>query len=262
MREKMIVGNWKMYTTASIALELAEQISEGLGNIHGLSVVICPPFPYLSMVAQSLQNSHIALGAQNLFPEKEGAITGEVSPTMLLDIGCNYVILGHSERRQLLDESDSFINQKVKFALAAGLEVILCLGETLDQRKAKQTKAVLDRQMSQGLADLSPDHLSNLIVAYEPLWAIGSSGHHATAQQAQDDHVLIRSRFSQLFGEESSKTLRILYGGNVKSNNATALLRQPDVDGALIGGASLDAAEFLAIVRAGVIESQAETERI
>ncbi len=261
MRQKVIVGNWKMYTTANSARELAEQISEGLANIHGLSVVICPPFPYLSMVAKSLRNSRIALGAQNLFPEMEGAITGEVSPTMLLDIGCNYVILGHSERRQLLGESDSFINEKVKFALAAGLEVILCIGETIDQRQAKQTKAVLDQQLSQGLSDLSPDHLSNLIVAYEPLWAIGSSGHQATPQQAQDDHVLIRSCFSQLFGDASSKTLRILYGGNVKPVNATALLRQADVDGVLIGAASLEATEFLAIARAGIVESLAEARQ-
>ncbi len=261
MRKKMIVGNWKMFTTAISSRQLAKQIVDGLDNEQGVSVVICPPFPYLSIVAESLQGGQVALGAQNLFPEKEGAFTGEVSPMMLLDIGCKYVILGHSERRKRLGETDSFINQKVKVALAAGLEVILCLGETLEQRRAKHTEAVLDQQLSQGLIDLSADHLSNLIVAYEPLWAIGSSGHHATAQQAQDDHVLIRRRFGQLFGETSSKTLRILYGGNVKPDNATALLRQPDVDGALIGGASLDAVEFLAIARAGIVEFQSEVKR-
>lgn len=255
MRHKMIVGNWKMYTTAITAQKLAVQVSTGLSGEQSLSVVICPPFPYLAIVGESLEGSQIALGAQNLFPENEGAFTGEVSPTMLLDIGCSYVILGHSERRQLLGETDAFINQKVKVALAAGMEVILCIGETLDQRQTKQTETVLDLQLNQGLTELSEDHLSNLIVAYEPLWAIGSSGHHATAQQAQDDLNLIRRRFGQLFGEASSKTLRILYGGNVKSDNVTALLRQPDVDGVLVGGASLDATEFLAIARAGIVES-------
>ena len=196
--------------------------------------------------------------AQNLYPEKEGAFTGEVSPTMLLDLGCKYVILGHSERRHILGESDTFINQKVRVALAAGLDVIFCVGETLDQREADQTEAVLDRQLIQGLAGVSADTLTRLTIAYEPVWAIGSPGHGATPQQAQEAHAVIRRRFGQMFEEKSAQTLAIQYGGSVKPENAAALLGRPGVDGALIGGASLNADQFLAIVRAGISESQRE----
>jgi len=173
---------------------------------------------------------------------------------MLLDIGCKYVILGHSERRHTLGESDTFINHKVRVALAAGLDVILCVGETLDQREADQTKAVLDRQLGEGLAGLSANTLTRLTIAYEPVWAIGSLGHHATPQQAQEAHAVIRRRFGQMFDERSAQTLAIQYGGSVKPENAAALLGRPGVDGALIGSASLDAEQFLAIVRAGTSE--------
>ena len=175
---------------------------------------------------------------------------------MLLDLGCKYVILGHSERRHKLGESDTFINQKVRVALAAGLDVILCVGETLDERKADQTQAVLDRQLIQGLAGLSAGTLIRLSIAYEPLWAIGKPGHHATPQQAQQAHAVIRRRFGQMFDEKSAQTLTIQYGGSVKPENAAGLLSQPGVDGALIGGASLIADQFLAIVRAGISEPQ------
>ena len=180
MRQKFVVGNWKMHTTTAEARQLARAVVDGVGIEDRVSVAICPPFPYLALVGEILKGSRVALGAQNLYPEKEGAFTGEVSPTMLLDLGCKYVILGHSERRHKLGESDAFINQKVRVALAAGLDVILCVGETLDQREADQTEAVLDRQLSQGLAGLSADTLTRLTIAYEPVWAIGSSGHHAT----------------------------------------------------------------------------------
>jgi triosephosphate isomerase (TIM) len=261
MHQKFIVGNWKMYTTAAEARQLATAIVDGLDMEDRVSVAVCPPFPYLALVGEIVKGSPVALGAQNLYPEKEGAFTGEVSPTMLLDLGCKYVILGHSERRHKLGESDAFINQKVRVALAAGLDVILCVGETLDQRAANQTEAVLDRQISQGLAGLSADSLIGLSFAYEPVWAIGNLAHHATPQQAQDAHAGIRRRFGQMFGEKIAQTLVIQYGGSVKPENAAALLGPPDVDGALIGGASLHADQFLSIVRAGISVSQTEKKQ-
>jgi triosephosphate isomerase len=251
VRPKFIAGNWKMHTTSLVARELARRVVDGLGDEPGVRVAICPPFPYLAVVAETLRGSRVALGAQNLYPEKEGAFTGEVSPTMLLDVGCRNVILGHSERRQKLGETDRFINQKVKIALEVGLDVILCVGETLEQRHANQTEAILSRQLTQGLANLEADSLSHLSVAYEPIWAIGHSGHHATPQQAHDSHAQLRDHFGQLFGQESARALCILYGGSVNPDDASSLLIQPGVDGALVGGASLDAEQFLAIVRAG-----------
>ena len=259
MHQKFVVGNWKMHTTASEARQLTKVIVDGMGimsNQDRVSVAVCPPFPYLALVGEILKGSRVALGAQNLYPEKEGAFTGEVSPTMLLDLGCKYVILGHSERRHILGESDAFINQKVRVALAAGLAVILCVGETLDQRKAHQTETVLDRQLVQGLVDVPADTLTRVTIAYEPIWAIGSSGHEATPQQAQDAHSFIRRRFGQMFDEKSAQTLAIQYGGSVKPENAAAMLSPDGVDGALIGGASLNADQFLAIVRAGISEPQ------
>jgi triosephosphate isomerase len=257
-RQKFIVGNWKMHTVSSDARRLAEAIVEGMDDVSvegSPSVAVCPPFPYLALVGEILKGSRVALGAQNIYPEKEGAFTGEVSPTMLLDLGCKYVILGHSERRHILGESDAFINQKVRVALTAGLSVILCVGETRDQYQTDQTEAVLDRQLIQGLAGVSADTLTRLTIAYEPVWAIGGLGHHATPQQAQDAHALIRRRFGQIFDEESAQMLVILYGGNVKPDNAAPLLSRDGVDGALIGGDSLEDDQFMAIVRAGIIHA-------
>jgi triosephosphate isomerase len=250
MRPKFIAGNWKMHTTLAEATRLAKVVVEGVGQEDRVCVAICPPFPYLAVVGDILKGSRVALGAQNLYPEKEGAFTGQVSPKMLIDLGCKYVILGHSERRQKLGESDAFVNQKVKVALSAGLSVILCVGETLEQREANQIQKVLDREITQGLADVMPDTLLRLTIAYEPLWAIGVKGHHATPQQAQQSHDIIRSRFGQMFGEQSAQSLVIQYGGSMKPDNAAELLRQPGVDGGLIGGASLIADQFLAIVEA------------
>ena len=260
MRQKFVVGNWKMHTTTADARRLAKGIVDGLGIEDGVSVAVCPPFPYLALVGEILKGSHVALGAQNLFPEKEGAFTGEVSPTMLLDLGCKYVILGHSERRHKLGESDAFINQKVRVALAAGLDVIFCIGETLEQRQAEQTEAVLNRQLAQGLAGVSADALPRLSIAYEPVWAIGNPGHDATPQQAQDAHAVIRRHFGRMFDEKSAQALVIQYGGSVKPENAAALLGRPGVDGGLIGGASLNADQFLAIVRAGNGATQIEPQ--
>jgi triosephosphate isomerase len=256
MHQKFVAGNWKMHTTATEAKRLAKAIVDGVGGEDRISIAVCPPFPYLALVGDILKGSRIALGAQNLYPEKEGAFTGEVSPTMLLDLGCKYVILGHSERRHKLGETDTFVNQKVRYALAVGLNVVFCVGEILDQRNANETETVLDRQLSQGLASIPADSLTRLSIAYEPVWAIGNLAHHATPQQAQEAHAGIRSRFGQMFGEKSAQTLTIQYGGSVKPDNAAALLGRSGVNGALIGGASLHADEFLAIVRAGISAKQ------
>ena len=258
LRKKFIIGNWKMHTTTAEAGRLAKAVVDGVGTEKHVVIAVCPPFIYLALVGEILKGSQVLLGAQNLYPEKEGAFTGEISPTMLLDVGCKYVILGHSERRHKLGETDGFINQKVLMALAASLNVILCVGETLDQRKTGQTETVLDQQLVQGLAGLSADALPRLIVAYEPVWAIGSTGHHATPQQVQDAHAVIRRRFGQMFGEKAAQALPIQYGGSVKPENAAALLSRQGVDGALLGGASLIADQFIAIVQAGISESQTE----
>jgi len=257
MRQKFIIGNWKMYTNAAEAEQLAKAVADGVGMEDRVCVAVCPPFPYLALVASNLKGSSVALGAQNLYPEKEGAFTGEVSPTMLLDLGCKFVILGHSERRHKLGESNAFINQKVHVALEAGLNVILCVGETLEQRDGNQTAKVLEQQIILGLAGLSAEFLPRLSIAYEPVWAIGNTGRHATPEQAEAEHVLIRKRLAQMFGKPA-QTVVIQYGGSVKPENAAALLRQPNVDGALIGGASLKADQFLAIVEVAIKQTQSE----
>jgi triosephosphate isomerase len=248
-RKKFVAGNWKMFTNATTAPQLAAAVVQGLGKEVRVTVAVCPPFPYLRQVADVVRGSPVALGAQNVYPEKEGAFTGEVSPTMLLDMGCRYVLVGHSERRHLLGEDNSFINRKVRSALAAGLCVIFCVGETLPEREANQTEAVLDLQMFGGLKDVTAEALANLAVAYEPVWAIGT-GRHATPEQAQRAHAFLRWRVAGLFGAEAAQALIIQYGGSVKPDNAAALLSQPDVDGALVGGDSLKADQFLAIVGA------------
>jgi triosephosphate isomerase len=251
MRKKFIAGNWKVYTTAATAPELASAVARGVGAETRVTVAVCPPFPYLIPVAEALRGSQVALGAQDVYCEKEGAFTGEVSPAMLLDVGCRYVIIGHSERRHVLHESDQLINRKVHAALGAGLQVILCVGETLDEREGNRTEAVLDTQLSGGLAGLKAEGLTSLVIAYEPVWAIGT-GRNATPQQAQEAHAFIRRRVGQMFGEKTAAALPIQYGGSVKPDNAALLLGQPDVDGALVGGASLKADSFLAIVKAGI----------
>jgi triosephosphate isomerase len=248
MRTKFIAGNWKMFMTQATGVQLARSIVQGVGAEDRVEVAVCPPFPYLSAVGAVLQGSRVALGAQNVYPEKEGAFTGEVSPTMLLDVGCRYVIVGHSERRQKLGETDSFINRKVRAALAAGLRVILCIGETLHEREAKQTESVLATQLTGGLAEVTAADAGNLVIAYEPVWAIGT-GRVATPDQAQEAHAFIRQRLAAQLGKVVAQELRIQYGGSVKPENVAALMRQPDVDGALVGGASLQAEFFLAIIR-------------
>jgi triosephosphate isomerase (TIM) len=248
MRKKFVAGNWKMYTNAARAQQLAAAIVQGLGNEDRVSVAVCPPFPYLMRVAEVVRGSRVALGAQNLFPEKEGAFTGEVSPDMLVDVGCQYVIVGHSERRHKLGENDAFINRKVHAALDTGLRVILCVGELLEEKKGQATHRVLDSQFAAGLAGVRPEQAEQLVIAYEPVWAIGT-GHNATPEEAQEAHAFLRELAAKKFGEETARALPIQYGGSVKPENVASLLSQPDVDGALVGGASLNADLFLAIVK-------------
>ena len=251
MRTPFVAGNWKMYTSRSSARELATAVRAGLGDETRVEVALCPPFPWLTIVADALKGSPIAVGAQDVYPEKDGAFTGEVNPAMLLDAGCTYAITGHSERRHVLGESDDLINRKTRFALESGLSVILCVGEKLAERDANQTEHVLDNQLTWGTRDIGPELVGRLVLAYEPVWAIGT-GRNATPAQAQQAHVFLRWRFGQLFGGDAAAALRIQYGGSVKPDNARSLLSQPDVDGALVGGASLRADSFLAIVQAAL----------
>jgi triosephosphate isomerase (TIM) len=251
MRKKFVAGNWKMYTNTTTATQLAAAVVKGLGGETRVRVAVCPPAPYLIPVGEVLRGSAVALGAQNAFTEKEGAFTGEVSPVMLTDVGCKYVILGHSERRHKLGETDAFINRKVRAALAAGLQAIVCVGETLAERQGNRTEDVLDTQLDGSLAGLDAADLAKVVLAYEPVWAIGT-GQNATPEQAQQAHAFIRGRVADKFGDAAAQALVIQYGGSVKPDNAASLMHQPDVDGGLIGGASLNADQFLAIVRAAL----------
>lgn len=251
MRTKFIAGNWKMYTNGMQAEQLARAVVNGVGKETKVTVAVCPPFPYLGLVNSVVRGTPVALGAQNLYPEVEGAFTGEVSPTMLLDVGCRYVIIGHSERRHKLGEDDAFINRKVHAALKAGLQVILCVGETLEEREANRTQAVLNTQTTEGLKGIDAAQLARIVLAYEPVWAIGT-GRNATPDQAQDAHAFLRGRVGELTNSEAAQKLIIQYGGSVKPDNAASLLHQPDVDGALVGGASLKADQFLPIIQAAI----------
>jgi triosephosphate isomerase len=249
MRPKIVVGNWKMYTTSATARQLAEAVVKGVGSDTRVRVGVCPPAPYLGLVGEVLKGGPVGLGAQNVYPEKEGAFTGEIGLAMLQDLGCQYVIIGHSERRHKLGENDHLINRKVVAAVDAGLQVILCIGETLEEHKAHRTKEVLRFQLLADLARLKPVGLARVIIAYEPVWAIGT-GINATPDQAQEAAVDIRLTIREQFGEESARSLLIQYGGSVTPDNAPSLMKLPDVDGGLIGGASLKPDQFLAIVRA------------
>lgn len=255
-RPKFVFGNWKMHGNQLKAINLASAVVDGITQIKNtwksnVVTAIFPPFPYLGVVAPILQSSSVTLGAQNLYPEIEGAFTGEVSPMMLLDMGCKFVILGHSERRQMLDETDQFINKKVRAALDAGLQIVLCIGETLSQRENKQTETILDHQLMQGLDGVSGESIYRLIIAYEPIWAIGTNGQQATPQQLQGEQNFIRYRVGQMFGEQLAQSLIILYGGSVNPENAAQIFNTKGLDGVLIGTDSLNAEQFLAIIKAG-----------
>ncbi|RXK88532.1 triose-phosphate isomerase [Chlorobaculum sp. 24CR] len=248
MRRKIVVGNWKMNNTIAESIELATEIAEKAGS-DGVTceVGIAPAFPALYEVGKVIEWSGVKLAAQNCHYENDGAFTGEVSTRMLAAAGCNYVIIGHSERRQLFGETNATVNLKVKKALAEGLRVILCVGETLDERERGVTGEIVTAQVVEGLADVSD--ISNLVIAYEPVWAIGT-GKTATKEQAQEVHAMIRARVAKLYDQKTADHLRIQYGGSVKPSNAVELFAMPDIDGGLIGGASLKADDFMAIVEA------------
>jgi triosephosphate isomerase len=247
-RKPLIAGNWKMFKTQDEAAETARRLVSLVTDVHDVDVMIAPAFTALSSVANEIRNSSVALGAQNMFWKKEGAFTGEISPLMLVSLGCRYVIVGHSERRQYFGETDETVNKKLGAAIHAGLFPVLCIGETDSERNAKKTFSVLGTQLKKGLAGFSDDTLSSLVVAYEPVWAIGT-GKAATAEIAQDTHAFIRSWIETNFGNSLAKSIRILYGGSVKPDNVKELLGQPDIDGGLVGGASLDADTFSRLVR-------------
>jgi triosephosphate isomerase (TIM) len=250
LRRKIVAGNWKMNKAVAEARVLAEEITRALNDFGDADVVLCPPFTALKAVGEVIEATPVKLGAQNMHWEPDGAFTGEVSAGMLRDLYCHYVILGHSERRAFFHESDAVVNRKVKAALAANLLPIVCVGETLEQREADQTEAVVRAQVDGSLADLGED-IGKVIVAYEPVWAIGT-GRTATPEQAQAVHQFIRRVLAALSSPETAEGIRIQYGGSVKPANAAELFTQPDIDGGLIGGAALDARPFVEVVRAAV----------
>jgi len=247
MRTPIIAGNWKMYKTVGEAVDLVKALLAGLGSGHGREVVVCPPFTALYAVRPLLVGTEIALGAQNLYHEREGAFTGEIAPGMLVDVGCRYVIIGHSERRQYFTETDAGVNRKLKAALAAGLRPIMCVGESKPQRDAGEAEAIVTGQVGAGLVDISAAQMAEVVIAYEPIWAIGT-GDTATPADAQAMHLAIRHTLGDMYGDAVAQSVRIQYGGSVKPDNIDELMAQPDIDGALVGGASLKADSFLRIV--------------
>lgn len=249
MRKKFIAGNWKMNTNRADGVALAAAVANAIGNSAKVEVAVCPPSLYLEAVGKAIAGSAVGLGAQNCYHEAKGAFTGEISPAMLVDIGCKYVILGHSERRAIFQESSADVNRKVLAALAAGLVPIVCVGETLDERKANRTTAVVREQIEGSLAGLSAEQMHLLVIAYEPVWAIGT-GVVATPEQAEEVHADLRKLLETRYNPAVAASVRIQYGGSVNAENAATLLGQPNIDGALVGGASLKADSFLAIVKA------------
>ncbi len=253
MRKPFVAGNWKMNTDSHSSVELVECIAKDSVGAAGnkVTVAVCPPFVYLGAVANALRSSNIAVGAQDMYFESKGAFTGEISTSMLKDVGCTYVLCGHSERRHVIGETDELINKKVAAAISGGLLPILCVGELLAEREASQTEQVVTRQMKKGLAGLGDEKVLAVTVAYEPVWAIGT-GRTATPQQAQQVHDFIRKLLAEMYNDKAAQQIRILYGGSVKPDSAADLMRQRDIDGLLVGGASLNADDFLAIIEAAV----------
>jgi triosephosphate isomerase len=249
MRKKFVAGNWKMNTTRAEAVALASAIAKGFGTNTSVTAAVCPPALYLDAVQQALAGSAVGVGGQNCYHEAKGAYTGEVSVAMLLDVGCKYVILGHSERRAIFKESNELINKKVKAALAGGLTPILCVGETLDERQANRTAAVVKEQILGSLAGISAEQMGKIVIAYEPVWAIGT-GVTATPAQAEEVHADLRKLLETTYNPQVAANVVIQYGGSVTPETAPELFRQPNVDGGLVGGASLKPESFLAILAA------------
>lgn len=247
MRVPLIAANWKMHHTVGSALRFVEDLAPRIQDLEGVEVVIAPPFTALESLKEAIAGTPIRLAAQNVHPERQGAFTGEVSAPMLADVGCSYAIVGHSERRTLFAESDDFIGRKLGAALEAGIRPILCVGEQLEDREAGRTEAVVRTQLETALVAIDEERASELVVAYEPVWAIGT-GRTATPEMAQEVHQFLRECLRKRVGS-AAEQVRIQYGGSVKPSNIFALMAQPDVDGALVGGASLDAESFYAIIR-------------
>ena len=253
MRKPFMAGNWKLNTDSHSSVALAKAVAAGSADLAGdhVDVAVMPPFVYLQAVAQAVSSSAVAVGAQDVYFEQKGAFTGEISPAMLKDVGCTYVLCGHSERRHVIGESDELVGRKVTAAINGGLLPNLCVGELLDERDGSKTENVVERHLRTGLAGLDAERMSAVTIAYEPVWAIGT-GRTATPQQAQEVHLFIRGLLAKMYGKDLAREIRILYGGSVKPENARELMAQADVDGLLVGGASLKADDFIKIIQAGV----------
>jgi len=247
-RRLLIAGNWKMNLTLSVSLGLAESLKKAAVDISNVDIAVCPPSVYVQPVAAALKNSNIGVGAQNVYFEEEGAFTGEISAGMLKDIGCQYVILGHSERRNILGESSELVNLKTYAALAVGLIPIVCVGELLKEREAGKTEQVVRRQFDGSFSGVSAEDMKKCVIAYEPVWAIGT-GKVATPEQAEEVHAAIRQMIVKNYGKEVAEVVRIQYGGSVNDKNAKEILAKPNVDGALVGGASLKVEPFMGIIK-------------
>jgi triosephosphate isomerase len=250
MRTPLFAGNWKMFKTVHEAVAFAKEFKGAVKDVIGVDIVLAPPFTAVHAVAEAVRASNIAVAAQDVYWEREGAFTGEVSAAMVREAGAEYVIVGHSERRRLCGETDVMVNRKLIAAIAADLTPIVCVGETLEEREGSRTFTVIDRQLKDGLDGPTPEQVADLVIAYEPVWAIGT-GRNATAAQAQEVHAHIRGRLRQWFGADTAERCRILYGGSVKPDNIAELAREADVDGALVGGASLEVKSFGEIVTKG-----------
>ncbi|MFA5104640.1 MAG: triose-phosphate isomerase [Candidatus Margulisiibacteriota bacterium] len=248
MRKPMAAGNWKMFKTAKEAAQMLLDLKDKVKGVENREIVICPTFTALESAVNATHGSNIKIGAQNLFWEEKGAFTGEIAPAMIKDLGCEYVIIGHSERRQYFGESDATVNKRIFAALKAGLKPIICVGETLQERESEKTFSVIETQLKGGLKDLTKEQMTAAVIAYEPVWAIGT-GKTATKEQAQEVHAFIRKLLADLFGKNTAEATRILYGGSVKPDNMKDLMSQPDIDGGLVGGASLEAESFSKIVK-------------
>ncbi len=248
MRKPFIAGNWKMNTNSASAVALAAGLVEALRDIETVDVAVCPPFVYLQSVAATLSASNIALGSQNVFYEPEGAFTGEISCSMLKDASCSYAIIGHSERRHIMGETDELINKKIAAAINGGLLPIFCVGELLEERQNGTTGEVVTSQIKKGLEGIDGERVQAITIAYEPVWAIGT-GLTAAPEQAQEVHTMIRGLLAELYGDEIARSMRIQYGGSAKPANTAELMAQPDVDGLLVGGASLKVEDFAAMVK-------------
>lgn len=251
MRVPVIAGNWKLFKTIGEATTMVKELKPLVAGTAGVEIVVAPVFTALSSVAGALAGSNVHVAAQDCYWEEEGAFTGEVSPKLLKDAGCSHVIIGHSERRQYFGETDETVNKKTKTAITAGLTAIVCVGETLAEREVDKTFAVIEAQLTGGLAGLSAEYLKQCVIAYEPVWAIGT-GKTASDAQAQEVHAFIRGLVAKLFSQSVADAIRILYGGSVKPENVKGLMAQPDIDGALVGGASLKADSFAAIANFNV----------